>query len=557
MLTIEIDHNVPVPMRDGVILRADVYRPSSPGPWPVLVQRTPYDKSTAFQALLASIFDAAQRGYIVVHQDVRGRGASDGDWLPWAHEAQDGYVTIEWAARLPGSNGSVGMIGQSYTGNTQWSTAIAGAPSLRSIAPSVTWSDPENGLMFRGGATELGLNTAWGLQTGISQLLKSGLHEEDVLLRLQRAVHAYDHLPVDGYWELPATAQPSVIATGQPDVGVARAVEDAATLLESRVAGNYEHVQVPVLNIAGWYDVFLQGPLDSYRALRAQGKPTHLVIGPWNHTTVLGIGAPQTGEVNFGLGSMAPPGHGSCSGLNLDWHDHWLRGTDPTYLHGNGVDLFVMGRNEWRREEEWPLAGQVLTPLYLHENGRASTASSTAADASSAFAYDPANPVITRGGNLTMSSEFPAGPFDQSVVEARPDVLVFTTDALDVDMEVTGQITATLFLSTDAPTTDFVVRLCDVDQNGLSLNVADGITRVSTTPGAVTEVEVDLWATSMVFQAGHRIRVQVTSSCFPRWDRNFNVTGVVTSPTDGQVAHQQIWHDSARKSAVVLPVIPA
>lgn len=554
MSQIEIELDVPAVMRDGTILRADVYRPTGDGPWPVLIQRTPYFKGGGVAQL--GVIEAAQRGYIVVHQDTRGRGSSEGEWLPWAHEREDGYDTIEWAAQLPGSDGRVGMIGSSYTGSTQWSAAITQPPSLVAIAPMVTWADPADGVMFRGGATELGLNSAWGLIQSLTGLDRSGREGEELLEGIVETTRAYDELATRTYWELPSGAQPSVVATRMPDIGVARALEDPSTMDECRVVGNHDRVTVPSLILGGWYDIFQQGPLDNYRAMRERGVPTHLVMGPWHHYSLYGGSGGQTGEVNFGSGSLAPPAHGSLNGLQLDWYDHWMKDAPATELHGSGVDLFVMGRNEWRREEAWPLARAQETPLYLQPDGQASFVASDADRASSDYVYDPHAPVTTRGGSMLMVNEFPPGPTDQRPIEGRDDVLVFTTPPLENDLEVTGNVRATLFVETDAPSTDWVVRLCDVAPDGTSLNIVDGILRTSTTPGEVEEIEVDLWSTSMVFRAGHRLRVHVTSSSFPRWDRNFNTGEPVARAVDGTTAHQRVHHDRVRASALRLPVVP-
>ena len=556
MHQIEVELDVPATMRDDTVLRADVYRPSGVGPWPVLVQRTPYWKSSSSNYHQLSLIDAAQRGYIVVHQDTRGRGSSDGEWLPWAFEREDGYDTVEWAARLPGSNGRVGMIGASYTGSTQWNAAIAAPPSLVAIAPMVTWSDPSDGLMFRGGATELGLNAAWTLIQSLTQLHKIGLEADELAAAMEETVKAFDELAKRTYWELPSGAQPSVIKTGLPDIGVARALNDPTSLDESSVTGHHDQIVVPALIVGGWYDILQKGPLENYQAMRQRGRTAHLVMGPWHHYSFYGVAGGQTGDVNFGSGSLVPPGYDSLTGLQLDWYDHWMKDAPETELHRSGVEIFVMGANTWRTETEWPLARAVETPLFLRADGVASLVPPTDDGSGSQFTYDPTDPVPTMGGSMLMTSEFPPGPTDQRLIEEREDVLVFTSDPLASDLEVTGPLRARLYASTNGNSTDWVVRLCDVDENGRSLNIADGITRASAAPESINEVEVDMWSTSMVFKAGHRIRVHVTSSSFPRWDRNFNTGQAVTKSTEGTKARQTIYHDRTRASTVLLPVIP-
>lgn len=554
MNDIEIEFDVPVPMRDGTVLRADVYRPAGEGAFPVLVTRHPYDKG-AFTEGFIDTKRVARAGYIVVHQDSRGRFTSDGEWLPWKYEREDGYDTIEWAAALPNSNGKVGMFGGSYLGSTQWSAAIAGAPHLAAIAPAITWSDPEDGLMFRGGAIELGLNTFWAMLTGIGQIPKAGLEPDDMMKRMMTTLGDMDTMPTQTYWQLPSGAHPALAAMGQPDIGVARALADPATTDECRVANRYDEIEIPSLSLAGWYDVFLQGSLDNFTGMQTRGRTARLIVGPWHHGSLgTPLGGGQVGEVNFGLGALAPNGQ-TITDVQVDWYDHWLKGNPATPAHESGVLLFVMGANQWRAEKEWPLARAEDTALHLNQDSTLTWSAPEVEGTASGFAYDPADPVITRGGNLVMSTEFPAGTFDQRDVEARDDVLVFTTPPLEEDLEITGRVSATLFVSTDGPSTDWVVRLCEVDEHGVSRNIVDGITRVHTEPGRVDEVEVDLWSTSILIKAGHRLRVQVTSSNFPRWDRNLNTGEPVTEGTTMRVADNRIFHDRERPSRLTLPVV--
>jgi len=552
-ITIELD--VPVPMRDGTVLRADIYRPAAEGIYPVLLSRSPYDKSNLMEGV-ANFKTMVRAGYVFINQDTRGRFASDGEWLPWKYEREDGYDTVEWAASLPYSNGKVGMFGPSYLGSTQWSAAIAGAPHLATIAPFTTWSDPDDGLMFRGGAVELGLNTQWGLMTALGQYPKAGLPPEEMLTKLMATMTDMSTMATRTYWQLPSAAQAAIVDSGQPDVGVARALADPATLDDSRVSNRYDDIDLPTLNIAGWYDIFLQGSLDNYVGMRSRGRTARLVVGPWAHTTLVSaFGADRVGEQSFGLASVLPGGR-TVTDLHLGWYDHWLKDLPATADHESGVLLFVMGANQWRQEAEWPLARAVDTPLYLGADSALAWDAPTADDAGSDYVYDPADPVQTCGGNLVMSSEYPAGPFDQRDVEGRDDVLVFTTPPLEEDIEITGRVRATLFASTDGPSTDWVVRLCEVDTHGISRNLVDGITRVYTEPSRIDEVEVDLWSTSILIKAGHRLRVHVTSSNFPRWDRNLNTGDPVTEGTTMRVAQQRIFHDRNHPSRITLPVVP-
>ncbi len=553
MLDVTIEHDVPATMRDGVVLRADVYRPSSDGPWPVLLARLPYGKN---QPMLAGLMDPvgrARRGFLVVVQDTRGRYASDGEWEPWTYEMDDGYDTVRWAAALPGSTGSVGMFGPSYLGNTQWMAALAKPPELKAISPMVTWSEPDDGLFARGGAQELGITVPWSLMQGVDTLLRR--HAGDPMAQgqaLMALVGDTDAVAKTTYWELPAGHHPVFERHGIPELGFERSLREPEWSDSCRVAGRQAEVDLPSLHSGGWYDIFCQGTLDNFTAMRAAGRPANLVMGPWSHTGQMGY----LGDVNFGLAASTEllGFRGRFADLELGWLRHWLSpGDEPSQPGLPPVLLFVMGVNQWREEQEWPLARAVDTDLYLRSGDRLTFDAPDAGEGTATFTYDPADPVPTTGGALLMSNEFPPGPFDQAKVEARPDVLVHTTDPLAEDLEVTGRVRAHLTATTDAPTTDWVVRLCDVGTDGVSRNIADGIVRAVATPGEFTEQVVDLWSTSYVFRAGHRIRIQVTSSNFPRWDRNLN-TG---DGTRSRTARQEIAHDTTRPSRIVLPVIPA
>ena len=553
MQKINVEFDVPVPMRDGAVLKANIFSPSGEGPFPVLVERTPYDKNAPL-AMGFEVLDAARAGYIVVRTDTRGSASSEGEWLPWKHEREDGYDTIEWASSLPKSNGKVGMFGGSYTGSTQWSSAIAQAPGLAAIAPMVTWADPENGLLFRGGATELGLNAFWSIGMALSHF-QNVYPPDEAAAKAQAAFPHYAGLK-ESIWALPSAAQPYFVELGMPDLGVARAFEDRSTTDDSRVAGRYDEISVPSLNFAGWYDLFQQGALDNYSAMRARGIVTRLIVGPWMHTsTIPSVSSGEVGEVNFGPLALMPGGE-PISKLHFDWYDHWLKGSPATSAHESGVLIFVMGANTWRAEPDWPLARAITTPLYLAPDSSLRWQVPGQEGGESNYTYDPANPVMTRGGNLLIGADYPAGPFDQRETEGRDDVLVFTTEAFERDTEITGRISATLFAVTDGPSTDWVVRLCDVDLAGVSRNIVDGINRVHTEPGRINEVEVDLWSTSIVIKAGHCLRVHVTSSNFPRWDRNLNTGEVETQAVNMRIAHQRLLHDSDHPSRIELPIIP-
>jgi uncharacterized protein len=557
---VTVEHDVPATMRDGTVLRADVYRPTASGPWPVLLTRLPYGKHLPGGIrMLIDPLGLARGGYIVIVQDTRGRFASEGDWEPWTFEADDGYDTVRWAASLPDSNGAVGMFGMSYFGNTQWMAALSKPPELKAIAPAMTWSEPDDGLFSRGGVLELGTSVFWSLLQGADTLLRRHADDPAALGGAMSAlVSDIDHVATSGYWEMPAEHHPAFARHRIAELGYERSRHEQEWGASCRVAGRQSEVELPSLNIGGWYDIFCQGTLDNFTAMQSAGRPATLIMGPWAHADSSGY----LGDVNFGLASSADllGFRGSLTDIQNGWFAKWLISDADESDWGQTplppVLLFVMGRNEWREEQEWPLTRAVATELFLRADGQLSVDPPAGAERTDMYRYDPTDPVITTGGALFMSNEFRPGPLDQGLIESRPDVLVYSTEPLTEDVEVTGRIRALLHVATDAPSTDWVVRLCDVHPAGTSRNIVDGIVRSVAQQDEFTAQEVDLWSTSHVFRAGHRIRVHVTSSNFPRWARNLNTGEPVEDGTLTRTAQHQIAHDAARPSRIILPVIP-
>ncbi|HWG23262.1 CocE/NonD family hydrolase [Actinospica sp.] len=485
-------------MRDGAILRADVYRPPGDGPWPVLLVRTPYGKQDPGVLARLNPVGAAGRGYLVVIQDCRGRFRSDGDWAPLVHESADGYDTVAWAARLPGSDGRVAMYGPSYLGHTQWAAIAARPPGLCAAMPEFTWSNPHDGLITRGGAYELGLMTQWTLSLGINVLERRFADRpEERQRQLAELNSAIGELTTRTCWE--TSPGESIRRLGLP-----------APSSDVESTGVSPSPHIPMLIVAGWYDCFLQGSLDSYVSARNVGAPASLIVGPWSHD---------------GPSPLAD---------ELEWLDRQL--ASPT--HEPNVRIFVTGSNEWRNLPTWPPEATDAA-WYLDADGRLSPAPPDAASPQDTFVHDPNAPVPACGGALLLSPEFPAGPLDQREIEKRDDVLTYTSAALREPLEVVGRIRLHLFADSTASTTDWVARLCDVDTDGVSRNLTDGIVRAH--QPHTNEHSIDLWSTAHVFLPGHRIRMQITGSCFPRWDR-----------ADG--ARQTVQHDAARPSRLILPV---
>ncbi|HLI68910.1 MAG TPA: CocE/NonD family hydrolase [Ktedonobacteraceae bacterium] len=582
-----VEYDVPARMRDGVTLRANIFRPASEGQWPVLLTRLPYGKDFPIGSSMMDPGQVARRGYVVIVQDTRGRMTSEGEWIPFIHEPEDGVDTIAWASELPYSDGQVGMYGISYFGFTQWAAAIHRPPALKAIIPAQTWNDPFNGVLFRGGAQELGSSGSWQLNMALDVLMRRHRGNPEALGQaIYLLVREIDTLGTSGYASLPlkdfAPLKQQDIAPYFFENFNHPMERDYELVRPLHIIGHHHDVTVPTLNIGGWYDIFVQDTITHFKAMREEGstpeaRQSKLLIGPWAH----GGFANPIGELNFGFGASA-----ALIDLKMDlvsyqlrWFDHWLKGIDTGMLNEAPIKLFVMGANIWRDEYEWPLARAVATRYYLHSGGHANSlngdgtlsmhppASSEAI--SDQYIYDPANPVPTRGGALLMTPEYRPGPYDQRPVEAREDVLVYTSEALSTDVEVTGPIKVHLWAASSAPDTDFVARLVDVHPDGYAQNLTDGIIRARyrhfeqgeapslIEPGRAYEYEIDLWSTSNLFKAGHRIRVDVTSSSFPRWDRNPNTGHPFGTDAELATARQTILHDEAHPSYIILPIVPA
>lgn len=550
---VTVQFDVPARMRDGIILRANVYRPRGAGPWPTLVMRTPYSKDRQVMDVWCGLdpLQAARQGFLVVTQDVRGRFASDGEWEPFRFERQDGFDTVEWAASLPGSNGRIGMYSGSYCGNVQWLAAADRPRGLAAISPALTWSEPLDGVLARGGAVELGLAPRWALENSVDCLNRAG--DDDAERRLDAVMSEWDRLPELGYWELPVNDVALLRRHRVPALGGLRAIDNAEAAQWSRVTTLYDRVTVPSLHTAGWYDIFLQGTLDNYTAMAARGRDARLIVGPWTHHAFEDPVGQQTFGMRAARTNVTVHGNGDWNDVQLAWFRRHLEPDPRVELAEAPVRIFVMGRNEWRDEPCWPPSRAVAQRWYLHEGGDLRPSRPTVDDRTSRFQYDPGDPVPTVGGHGVLWPGNPSGPMDQAAVEARRDVLVFTSPPLPHDLEVTGRVRAVLYAGSSAPSTDWVARLCDVHPDGRSINLCDGILRVRTEPSGIGRYEIDLWSTSNVFLRGHRLRMQVTSSSFPRWDRNLN--------TDDQhharcrVAHQRVYHDLRRPSHIEIPVL--
>jgi uncharacterized protein len=546
-----ITRDVPARMRDGVVLRANVYRPAAAGSWPTLLARTPYGKDLPGASAWLDPVRAAAAGFLVVIQDVRGRFASEGAWEPFVHEAIDGFDTVEWAARLPGSNGRVGMFGLSYWGHVQWLAASEQPPSLHAIAPALTWSDPDDGLLRRGGAVQFGAGLAWGLEQGIDHLRRLGDAPERIDERVGKLLDTLDGLADTELWRLPASTTAVLDRHGVPGLDHGSG-SDLAAAQACGVTGRHERVQVPVLGIGGWHDAFVQGVLDNHVAMSALGRDSRIVVGPWSHANF----SNTIGGLSFGTRARADGGPaggpGDLTTIQLGWFARRLAPGSIAEPDPPLVRVFVMGANRWRDLPSWPPPGSSEQRWYLRADGGLTTSLPGPEEAASEYRYDPSDPSPSSSARIPTSSPEPHGPTDQTAIEARPDVLVFTSQPLARDLEVAGPVRVALHAHSSAPSTDWVARLCDVHPDGTSYGLCDGIVRVADAAGEPRRHVVDLWSTCNVFRRGHRLRVQVTSSSFPRWDRNLN-TGRQDEARH-VAARQLIEHDAGRASWLELTV---
>jgi putative CocE/NonD family hydrolase len=575
-LTVERD--VPARMRDGTVLYADVYRPALPGKYPVILLRTPYNKSFGRIAYLQlDPMRAASQGYALVIQDTRGRFNSEGEFYCFLYESQDGYDTVEWAAQQPWSDGNVGMYGASYMGATQWLTAIAHPPHLKCIAPLITASDYHEGWAYQGGAFELGFNLSWTLASLVLANLSHftlpadtvGRLREDLIRAVNEMCGPFAHLPLRDFPLL----QQAQLAPYYYDW---LAHPDADEYWQQwNIEQRHHQVTVPALNVGGWYDIFLGGTLRNYLGMyqhggSAQARRPRLIVGPWFHTTMWPNIA---GEVDFGVRAQGLAI--DLEGIILRWFDHWLKGIDTGMLREPPVTLFVMGENVWRDEREWPPARAQQTRYYFRSGGRANTRSGNGVlsveppghEPADHYLYDPRHPVPTCGGGLCCwEASVPGGAYDQRAVEERPDVLVYSTPPLAHAVEVTGPILVKLWAASSAVDTDFTAKLVDVEPSGYARNLTDGIIRARyrqsafkpmlLEPQRVYDYTIDLWATSNLFKAGHRIRVEISSSNFPRFDRNPNTGHAFAQDAELRPAVQTILHDADHPSHIVLPIVP-
>jgi uncharacterized protein len=537
--------DVRVPMRDHVLLSTNVFHPAGAGPFPTILIRTPYGKGIS---LVPNYRAFVNHGYVVVIQDVRGRYDSQGVFSPLTQEGGDGDDTLNWIAAQPWSNGKIGMTGGSYLGIVQWKAARMNNPHLKAIFPVVSgWDEYRDRFYSPGGAMKLGHRLLW-----MSENMRVPGYVPDFKKYI---------------WRIPVRAA-DVAATGQQLPVYRETMDHPADDTFWKSISTREHisdVRIPVFAVGGWYDNYVESDLDAFTALHKRGGVNRVLIGPWPHNMSIPFR-----NVNFdGAGSLP------IRRFQLQWFDHWLKGLDTPLMSQPPVEIFAMGMNQWKQESEWPPARMRPVRFYLGSNGHANTLSGDGTlDGSpqsrsvpDQFTYDPLKPVPTMGGAVCCNpSVFPWGPMDQRPVERRHDVLVYTSPALKQDLEVTGRVQVVLRASSNAPDTDFTAKLVDVFPSGEARNLTDGILRARYREsleksklmknGEIYRLEIDAGVTSNVFLKGHRIRVEISSSNFPRFDRNLNTGRTVENETQMRTASQVVYHDRIHHSYVLLPVVP-
>lgn len=544
-------YNVRVPMRDGVTLSADIFHSEETERGervPAILVRTPYNKNQKGYFEPARYF--AERGYAYVTMDVRGRGDSDGAFVPYRNEGADGYDAVEWCAAQPWCSGSVGTLGASYLGRIQWLTALHQPPHLKTMIVMVTPSDPfvETPTGVPGLQHLCWLYLVHGrLRQPMEEIFWDPIYEhlplatmdERAGLDLPRWREELKHQTLDEFWR-------------------AVCYQD-----------QFEKINLPVMHISGWYDDEQVGTPLNFIGMTTRGATEFarahqkLLMGPWGHN----VNASQKiGEVDFGVGAVI-----DLRGYELRWFDAWLKNRDDGITREPAARIFVMGENEWRDEQEFPLARTQYTNFYLHSGGGANSRygdGSLAAEPPQAenpdrYLYAPARPTpyITDATSSQIG-----GPDDYSAVQQRGDVLVYVSAPLENDVEATGPVRVVLYAASSARDTDFTALLFDAHPTGFRQRLCDGIVRARyrrgmsgaslIEPHQVYKYEIDVWHTAHVFRAGHCIGLQIASAAFPKYARNLNTGGDLAAETEMVPAEQTIYHDTEHPSALVLPIIP-
>jgi uncharacterized protein len=563
---VTVERDVPLKMKDGVTLYSDIYRPEGEGPFPVILIRLPYDKRQAENISYSHPSWYARHGYVVVSQDVRGRYGCDGDWYPFLHEASDGVESIAWASQLPGTTGKVGMYGFSYGGATQMLAAVERPKGLAALCPAMTGSQYYEGWTYNHGALQLGFVASWALSLGVHNAARRG---DNAAVGAYAAAFAAS---LDWHWVLPIDIYPPLKAE---DTSYFFDWLDHPTYDDYwkrwSIDEDYSRIDTPALHIAGWYDVFLAGTVKNFRGLRsgagseAARNAQRLIIGPWYHI-------PWKPLVQENASDASPS---IVDDWQLAWFDAHLKG-QQLELPESPVRIWLQGEDRWLDLPDWPVPGAKEQRHYLHSGGRANSAYGDGvlaedrpeSEMPDVFTYDPMAPAESEGGHSCCFPKIaPMGPENQEKREQWMSVLVYTTPPLERDLVAIGDARVVLYASTDVRDTDWTARLCVVDEDGVSTNIQEGIVRARfreslaeptlLEPHKVYEYTIDLGPVGIRFKAGQRIRLQVSSSDFPQWDRNMNTGAELYREglAEALTATNVVLHDSEYPSHLVLPVV--
>jgi len=549
---IQIRLDLRIPMRDGVSLYGVLYRPVVGKRFPVLLIRSPYD--TQNPKYLDWVMRFTQNGYAIVLQDCRGRYESEGEFKPYVNEANDGYDTYEWLGQQPWCDGNIGTFGISYPGFTQLQPAPLRNPYVKALVPIANQEDNYGHLRYNGVLQlENAINFLWIGHHNLQHIVRTNINI-DGLFRHLPLISALDEVADRPFY------RETVMHSSFDDFWKSYSMK-----------GKYKEVDVPALFITGWYDNLLHEGFKCFKGWTTQAysfktrKLSKLLVGPWTHTQI--GSAKICGDINFGATAEI-----DIPNTHLRWYDQRLKGIDSGIDQEPPIKIFVMGANTWRFEQEWPLARTQYQKVYLHSQGKANSDQGDGwldfdppkDEGPDLFQYDPEQPVPSLGGQSMLPKN--TGPRDRSSLECREDILVYSTKPLGKNLEVTGPILVRLFAASSALDTDFTATLVDVYSSGQAIHICEGIVRCrfrdsyeSPTliqPGIVYEYEIQLWETSNLFKTGHIIRLEISSSNFPRFDRNQNTGNPLGMDTEIQLATQTIYHNTKYPSHMVLPVIP-
>lgn len=570
MKNIRLQKNVPCTVRDGTTLYADIYRPDQEGKFPVLLTRLPYSKDDPFYShRYLDTNRLVQNGYIVMIQDVRGRFQSEGDFHPFIYEAEDGYDTVEWAAKLPYSTGEIGMFGLSYYGYTQLLAAKTNPPHLKAIFPAMTLNDLQTNMVEQNCVSRFASFKTWIIESILPDLIKRKYTDiQTYQVKMRQWASALNNLE-SSFHKPPLNEWPIM-----DELGVGHYLKELLSLPDNdetwektRITDHYQDFHTPAFHLGGWYDNLLQSTLENFQQMHKQTNQLQkIMIGPWTHGNFSGI----TGERQFGMQASE---HfldlkEDLTNLHIRWFDYWLKGVPNEINKEPPIQLFVMGINKWRYENEWPLARASYVPYYFHSHGHANSCfgdgvlSTTMPEDEpvDTFIHNPNSPIPTNGGQTLFYGINHSGCKNQRWLEEREDMLVFTTAPLKEAIEVTGPIKVKLWALSDTKATDFTAKLVDVYPDQTAYNLTDGIVRVNipSSKNGDQEVdcyEIDLLATSNVFLPGHSIRVEIASSNHPQFDVNPNTGKTLLESKQTKKAKQTIYHCRKYPSHIILPIV--